>query len=91
MHEFLKRAKIRDPHGVPSGPVMRAFITSTRVSSTRRKIDESHATGKLVVKIANCMTGKSKTHQQKKKDKPPLQWPMSALECPNLPTFWLRY
>ena len=40
-------------HGVPSGPMMSAFITSTRVSSTLRKMDESHAMGKLVVRMAS--------------------------------------
>jgi hypothetical protein len=40
-------------YGVPSGPVMSALMTSTRDSSTRRNIDESHATGKFVVRIAS--------------------------------------
>ncbi len=43
-------------HGVPSGPVMRALMTSTRVSSTRRKMDEFQATGRFVVRTASFMT-----------------------------------
>lgn len=40
-------------YGVPSGPVISALMTSTRVSSTRKKIELSHATGKFVVKTAS--------------------------------------
>ena len=42
-------------YGVPSGPVMSALMMSTLVSSTRRKILESHATGRFVVRTASCM------------------------------------
>lgn len=38
---------------MPSGPVISALMMSTLDSSTRRKIDESQATGKLVVNTAS--------------------------------------
>jgi hypothetical protein len=42
-------------YGVPSGPVIRALITSTRVSSIRKNIDEFHAIGRLFVKIESFL------------------------------------
>jgi hypothetical protein len=42
-------------YGVPSGPVINALITSTRVSSTRKKMELSQATGKFVVRTASCV------------------------------------
>lgn len=41
---------------MPSGPVINALITSTRVSSTLRKMDEPQETGRLVVKMASYTT-----------------------------------
>ena len=52
---FLKNQP-ENTHGVPSGPVINALITSTRVSSTLRKIDEPQETGRLVVKMASYTT-----------------------------------
>jgi hypothetical protein len=43
-------------HGVPSGPVISALMTSTLDSSTRKNTDEPHATGKLVVNTASYPT-----------------------------------
>lgn len=40
-------------YGVPSGPIIMALMQSTRASSTRMKMVEPQAAGKLVVKIAS--------------------------------------
>lgn len=52
-----KMSKSKQPfsYGVPSGPMIIALRTSTRASSTRKKTDECHATGRLVVRIANSL------------------------------------
>jgi len=47
------RINSRWTYGVPSGPVINALITSTRVSSTRKKMELSQATGKFVVRTAS--------------------------------------
>lgn len=56
-----KVKKCQESYGVPSGPVIRAFMTSTRVSSTFKNIDESHATGRLVERIASYFSNIIKT------------------------------
>ena len=51
--ETLIKIYDRYSYGVPSGPIISALIISTRVSSTFKRIDESQATGRLVVRIAS--------------------------------------
>lgn len=82
-----------ETYGVPSGPVIRALITSTRVSSTRKKIEESQATGKFVVRIASY--GNVAKHPEgvllKKNYTPPSRWQATALEYQSGPTYGLHY
>ncbi len=51
--ELPRYSKVWRTYGVPSGPIIRALMISTRVSSTRKKMDESQAIGRFVVSTAS--------------------------------------